>query len=140
MGPAPRSVQKVSRECPRSVKKVSRTLRGHSRDTFTRGAGPKGPSGWGHLPGHSVGHPDFREHSVRHSRGHSGPKGPRNSCRGPTMSQYYSCDTPYPVPRDTFSGRSAARDSNEDPLAKRIAQIESRDLNKNPKQLKKALE
>ena len=31
--------------------------------------------------------PDFRGHSVRHSRGHSGLKGPRDSCRGPTMSQ-----------------------------------------------------
>ena len=72
---------------PGSVRKVSRTLRGHSRDTFwtLRSPGPEGP--WGHPPGHSVEHPDFRGHSVRHSRGHSGPKGPRDSCRWPTMSQ-----------------------------------------------------
>ena len=69
----------MSRECPRSVTKVSRTLWGNSRDTFwtLRSPRPEGP--WGHPPGHSVGHPDFRGHSVRHSPGHSGPKGPRES-------------------------------------------------------------
>ena len=79
----PKSVPRVSVECQKGV----RTLRGHSRDTFwtLRSAGPEGLSG--HPPGHSVRHPDFRGHSVGHSRGHSGPKGPRDSCRGPTMSQ-----------------------------------------------------
>ena len=53
--PGLRSVQKVSRECPWSVKKVSRTLRGHSRDTWTlRSPEPEGPERHpeGTLPGH----------------------------------------------------------------------------------------
>ena len=61
LGPKPRSVQKVSRECLRSVKKVSQTLRGHP-------------------VGHSVGHPRFPEHTRGHSPEQSGPKGPRDSC------------------------------------------------------------
>ena len=66
----PKSVPRVSPECPGTFW----TLRGQSRDTFWTlwSGGPKGP--WGHPPGHSVGHPDFRGHSVR-LPGTLGPKG-----------------------------------------------------------------
>ena len=80
----------MSKRCLESVprvKKVSRTLRAHSRDTFRtlRSPWPEWPRG--HPPGHSAKDPNLWGHSVRHCRGHSGPKGPRDSCRGPTMSQ-----------------------------------------------------
>ena len=59
LGPGPRSVQKVSRECPRSVKKVS----GHSGDTlgtlsghFLDTPGTDTPSDTPHFRGHSRGH------------------------------------------------------------------------------------
>ena len=69
-----------------------------------RSPGPEGP--WRHPAGHSVGHPDFRGHSVRHSRGHSGPKGPRDSCRGPTVSQGKALEkTAFFHQKDAKSGR-----------------------------------
>ena len=59
-------------------------LRGHSRDTFWTLWSP----GAGGPPRHSLGHLDFRGHSVGHSPGHFGPEGPEASCRGPGMSQH----------------------------------------------------
>ena len=66
-------VPRVSPECQKGVW----TLRRHSRDTFWTlwGPGPEGPPR--HSPGHSLRHPDFRGHSLGHSRDTSGPKGPK---------------------------------------------------------------
>ena len=78
-------------ECPKGVPRVSpefhkgvRTLQRHSRDTFCTLWGPKGPRD---TPLDTLGHPDFRGHSLGHSPGHFGPEGPEASCRGLGMSQ-----------------------------------------------------
>ena len=73
---------------PWSVKRVSWTLWGHSRDTFWAlwSPEPEGPPT--QSPGHSLGHPDFRGHSVGHFPGHFGPEGPEASCKGSGMSQF----------------------------------------------------
>ena len=68
----PKGVPRVSLECPDTFF----TLRRHSLDTFWTllSLGPEGPPR--HSPGHSLGHPDFRGHSLGHSPDTSGPKGP----------------------------------------------------------------
>ena len=73
-GPLGPTSQRVSKRCPKSVSGVSRRCPGHSGDTLGTplgalwGPGPKGPQR--HSPGHSLGHPDFRD-----TLGHS-PKRP----------------------------------------------------------------
>ena len=79
----PKSVPRVSPDCPGHLFDTPGTLPGHLLDTPEAGARRT----LGTPPGHSVRHPDFRGHSIGHSRGHSGPEGPTDSCRGPTMSQ-----------------------------------------------------
>ena len=75
------------RECPRKLgcprECPGQTLSGHLLDTL--GPGPERHPR--HSPGHSLGHPDFREHPLGHSPGHFGPEGPEASCRGSGMSQ-----------------------------------------------------